>query len=64
MLPEQEQLHGDLSSTLEITTFTHDKGGNMLEYLNALSPFAASINCITLLICLLIAKYFGVLQYF
>lgn len=36
----------------------------MLEYLNALSPFAASINCITLLICLLIAKYFGVLQYF
>lgn len=36
----------------------------MLEYLKALSPYAASINYIIFLICLLIAKYFGVLQYF
>lgn len=36
----------------------------MLAILIALSPFAVSINCIIFLICLLIAKRYGVLQYF
>lgn len=36
----------------------------MLEILNALAPHAKSISYITLLVCLIIAKRYGVLQYF
>lgn len=35
----------------------------MIHYLNALQPFASSLNCIIYLICLLIAKRSGVLPY-
>ncbi|CAA1286794.1 hypothetical protein AH0325V1_1983 [Klebsiella pneumoniae] len=33
----------------------------MLEVLNSLAPFAPAINAIVILICSIIAKYYGVL---